>query len=103
MKEIRLNGNKMVDKASTHAYLKRKLLLPNHYGNNLDALWDCLSTDFSAKLIIIQNPEILIDNLSTYGKLIIKLFQEVARENKYIDLDIRWQSERLKYLSTDND
>jgi ribonuclease inhibitor len=75
------------------------LLLPNHYGNNLDALWDCLSTDFSAKLIIIQNPEILIKNLSSYGKLIIKLFEEVAQENKYLEVNIQWQSNGSEKLA----
>lgn len=40
MKEIRLNGDKMLDKASTQAYLKRKLALSDYYGENLDALWD---------------------------------------------------------------
>ena len=88
MEEIRLNGAKMIDKATTHAYLKRKLNLPDYYGENLDALWDCLSTDFSKKKIIIHNPETIIENLGPYGRLIIKLFQEVVEENECIQVDI---------------
>jgi len=99
MREIRLNGDKMINKTSAHDYLKEKLSLPDYYGNNLDALWDCLSTDFSPKIIIIQNPEILIENLSSYGKLIIKLFKEVAQENKYIELNIQWQSNGSEKLA----
>ena len=49
MKEIELNGAKMVDKETTHEYLKEKLSLPDYYGANLDALWDCLSTELSRK------------------------------------------------------
>ena len=88
MKEIRLNGAEMVDKAATHAYLKRKLTLPEYYGNNLDALWDCLSTDFAQKKIIIRKPEAMIENLGSYGEAIIKLFQQVAEENEYIEVHV---------------
>jgi len=88
MKEIRLNGAKMVNKAAAHAYLKRKLTLPEYYGNNLDALWDCLSTDFSAKKIIIQKPAVLIENLGSYGEAIITLFREAAEKNKCIQVEV---------------
>ena len=75
MKVIRLNGAKMVDKAITHAYLKEKLAL----------------TDFSQKKIIINHPEIITKNLGSYGRLVIRLFQEVAYENKCIQVDIKYE------------
>lgn len=88
MKEIRLNGNKMLDKASTHAYLKRKLDFPDYYGENLDALWDLLTTDFATKKITIYRPTTIIENLGTYGEAIINLFKEVAKENEHIIVKI---------------
>lgn len=92
MREIRLNGSKMVDHASTHAYLKRALELPDYYGENLDALWDCLATDMSGKKIIIYNPEMIRNNLGLYGESIIQLFWEVAEENECIQVEIADES-----------
>jgi len=89
MKEIRLNGSKMVDKTAAHAYLKRRLSLPDYYGENLDALWDCLSTDFEPKKIIIYQPETIIEYLGSYGKLILQLFREVMEENQAIQVVIK--------------
>lgn len=88
MKEIQLNGAKMFDKASTHAYLKRKLALPDYYGENLDALWDCLSTDMELKKITIYKSQTIIENLGPYGEALITLFQEVSEENDCIQVEI---------------
>ena len=90
MTEIRLNGREMVDRVATHAYLKQKLALPEYYGNNLDALWDCLSTDFSLKKIVIIEPENIIENLGSYGELLLNVFNQVAEENIFIKVDIEW-------------
>jgi len=88
MEEITLNGEKMIDKETTHAYLKEKLALPEHYGANLDALWDCLSSDFSQKKVTILNSAIIYKNLGNYGESIIELFEDLAAENDNIILCI---------------
>lgn len=86
MKEVRLNGSKMVDKAHTHAYLKRKLDLPLYYGENLDALWDCLSTDRMPKTIVVAKPAVILNNLGDYGEALIKVFLEASKVNACLDV-----------------
>ena len=93
MKEVRLNGAKMTDKKTTHAYLKSELELPDYYGNNLDALWDCLTTDFSLKYISICNADILIDNLGAFGEAIIRLFKDAAKENDCLQVNFEVEKE----------
>ena len=88
MKEIRLNGDKMRDKASTHAYLKEKLALPDYYGENLDALWDCLSSEASLMRITICKSEAIIRQLGSYGESILSVLEQAAEENENIQVYI---------------
>lgn len=83
---IRLEGGEMTDRKAMHAYLKKKLHLPEYYGNNLDALWDYLTTDFSGKMIILQNPQMVQNQLGDYGDSLVRLFKEVAAANSAIRL-----------------
>ena len=86
MEIIRLEGREMTDRKATHAYLKRKLHLPGYYGNNLDALWDCLTTDFSGKMIILNDPQMVHNQLGDYGDSLVSLLKEVAATNSAIRL-----------------
>lgn len=86
MEIIRLEGREMTDRKETHAYLKKKLHLPEYYGNNLDALWDCLTTDFSGKMIILNNPILVQKQLGDYGESLLRLFKEGAAANSAIRL-----------------
>jgi len=88
MKEIRLDGDKMLDKASAHAYLKQELALPDYYGENLDALWDCLSTEASLMKITICKSEAIIKRLGSYGESILSVLEQAAEENGNIQVDI---------------
>lgn len=86
MKEVRINGARMKDRGTAHTYLQLKLGLPDYYGRNLDALWDCLSTDFTPRRITIFNSATIIAQLGSYGEALLGVFQEAAAENSYLQL-----------------
>ena len=69
--EVVLYGEEMKD--DPHEYIKEKLSLPDYYGKNLDALFDCL-TEISNKTIIIKNSSEVDDDL-------IATFKDAAEEN----------------------
>ncbi|MDS0524723.1 barstar family protein [Clostridium sp. SHJSY1] len=52
MNKIILDGTKYTNKSELHAALKEKFKLPDYYGKNLDALWDCLTGDISLPINI---------------------------------------------------
>lgn len=59
-----------------YAQLGAQLSLPAHFGNNLDALWDVLSTDLPGPLEIIwRHPQ----TLGKQSQPVIELFQEAEQ------------------------
>ena len=73
MKITILNGKRMRYNKSTHEYLKRKLQFPDYYGNNLDALWDMLTTINAPIEIILLNDEAVYENLGEWGEELVKV------------------------------
>ncbi len=86
MREIWLNGAEMTDRETAHVYLKKKLDLPDHYGNNLDALWDCLTTDFTPRSVVLYGVEAAIENMGAYGEAMLRVLAEAAEENACFQL-----------------
>ncbi len=88
MDEIFLDCNKMTSKSETHKYIKQMLNLPDYYGNNLDALWDILSTKSKMISIFLLHEEVLHKNLGEYGENLIDVFKEAADENNSIQFTV---------------
>lgn len=86
MIKIILNGKRMINKEMAHQHIKCKLKTPEYYGENLDALWDVLSTWDRPTKIIFINADFTIENLGDYGKSIISVFQDASEENDNIIL-----------------
>lgn len=82
--EVMLDCTRFTDKASAHAYLKEQFGFPNYYGNNLDALYDCLM-ELSNCQILLQNPSSLFA-MGEYGTALLETLQDAARDNPTLEL-----------------
>ena len=71
---IILDGGKMPDRQALHAQLKEKLGLPEYYGNNLDALNDCLSERTERGLIVIENAGAMMRDCGPYVLKLLQVF-----------------------------
>lgn len=80
MNIIVLDGRKMTDREQAHIYLKKKLSLPEYYGKNLDALYDCLTEMANAQIIVTYIPE-MKDNLRRYADNILNVFEAAQEKN----------------------
>lgn len=88
-KRITLDGHEMTSKEKLHDYLKIQLELPDYYGRNLDALKDCLTTDFTPQTIEILFTDVIEENLGRYGKSLLRVFQDAAAENDSLEITIK--------------
>ena len=79
-----LNGKNMTSKKRAHEYIRWKLKSQEYHGDNLDALWDVLSTYDQEVEINFVNTDKLIEDLGQYGESIISVFQDASEENKKI-------------------
>ena len=77
MREIILDGQKLKDKETVHLYLKEKFQFPEYYGNNLDALMDCLTDLDETEITIID-----ADISDVYTKKVLKVFDIAEREGE---------------------
>lgn len=83
MKQITLDGNLLADSAKVHDYLKEMLEFPEYYGNNFDALHDCL-TDLEDIEITVTLPK---EDGAIFQKA-LRVFKAANRENDSLKLNI---------------
>lgn len=72
--EIILDFKDIHSKNELHMYLKRELQLPDYYGNNLDALHDCLSDMREHLNITIVHFDALQQALGDYADILLQVF-----------------------------
>ncbi|AHD05695.1 barnase inhibitor [Paenibacillus larvae subsp. pulvifaciens] len=79
--DILLDGRKIGNLGQLHTVLKEALELPDYYGNNLDALWDCLTGYVAMPLTIrwvhFQESE---KKLGDHSRLLLQLFRDAEEE-----------------------
>lgn len=77
-----LDAAQMNEKVQAHRYLAKMLALPDYYGRNLDALYDCL-TDLDETEIRFVNLE---EAGGTYFSRVLSVFREAEIENPKLHL-----------------
>lgn len=81
LKDIVIDGKDINSRDDFHDVIKKALNLPEYYGRNLDALWDCLTCDVKMPIKIIWiNYETSKKNLGDYCDRVIKVLN-MAEEN----------------------
>ena len=84
-----LNARRMTTRDRAHAHIKRRLALPKWYGNNLDALSDCLGEIGTPTRIIIRFAPLVPRQLGEYGEKLIRVFTRGAEENENLSITLR--------------
>lgn len=93
MKKFILDGKKMTSISDAHKHIKNQLNFPLYYGENLDALWDILSTIGEPTSIFLMNCDSLKENLSLYAQTLLDVIYDAACENENIIFSVDNQSD----------
>lgn len=86
--EILLDGKEILDKKILFLKLKEQIDSTEFYGDNLDALWDVLSTINEGIKIIILNKKDLKIHLGEYAELLIELFHGLKDVNEDVCIKV---------------
>ena len=85
MKSVILDAKKMLEKENMHEYFAKKFDLPEYYGRNLDALFDCLCEINEPMLIKLKNENSLDDDTK---ESLTRLFRDVCNENELVKFEL---------------
>jgi ribonuclease inhibitor len=84
MKTCIIDGAQITDRRELHRILAEKLDFPEWYGNNLDALYDCLTDEREEVQIAILHGEELKKRLGTYAQRFLTVLERASEENSKI-------------------
>ena len=82
MKEITIDCRGFVPRSDLHKAFADALSFPDHYGNNLDALHDCLTDISEETRLDLLNWADAEKNLGSYARSTKRAILEAAIENK---------------------
>ena len=87
MRTIQLQAERMCQEKTAHEYLQEMLELPEYYGKNLDALYDCLTSlsDVEFRIAEFEVEGQIQENLdAAYWRKVKKVFLQAEKVNKKI-------------------
>ena len=86
MNTILLDFSKIRSMYNLHAYLKDAFNLPDYYGFNMDALWDCLQCSFEDETtIILKGLDLLPEDMQYAVPVLISVFEDLKKVGDIAD------------------
>ena len=83
MRLYSLNGEKFTSKEVMCDYLNDIFDLPDHFGNNLDALWDSLSSSSKETVIELIYKDAIVEHLGKYGESFLSILDRLDQTDHY--------------------
>lgn len=71
-----------------HEALAQALDFPDYYGKNLDALFDCLTDDFTDRELVLNNWHHMEYRLKDYSGKALYVFREACQENRHLTVTL---------------
>jgi len=84
-----LDGSLIHNKAELHEQLYRRLELPDHYGRNLDALFDVLTERKQPLELTVTGWQELESALGMYAAALMDTFFDAAAENANLKIFVK--------------
>lgn len=82
-----INGKEIISREALHEAFAKGLSFPEWYGNNLDALNDCLSELSDEVTVTVKDFGALRDNLGSYADKLKKVLRCAAAENEKLTVE----------------
>ena len=81
MKEVQLDCRGFVPRSELHKAFVEALSFPDHYGNNLDALHDCLTALSEETMLVLLYWDAAEESLGRYAAALKRVLEDSASEN----------------------
>ena len=67
-----------------HECIKRTFGFPEYYGENWDAMWDCMDGLFDRREIVVRGFRTMPQEVQDYSRPLLEIREELHRENPEI-------------------
>lgn len=86
MIQAEIDGREVTGREDLHRRLAEQLALPEWYGKNLDALYDCLTEPGEKITLTLRGREALEERLGGYARTFQRVLEEASRTGDRITL-----------------
>ncbi|MDE6260040.1 MAG: barstar family protein [Oscillospiraceae bacterium] len=86
METIRLDGARLRDREEAMELLGQALALPEWWGRNLDALYDCLTDLGRPVRLEVLHRETMVE--TPFGRRLLRVLKDAAEELPWLELEL---------------